>query len=541
MIRHYYTLKHVESELQCIEGSELIECFTQDKGILLLTFLKGKKDRTLEFSTIPGIDSLYIRRRFARARKNTVELFPNLLYKQIQNIRLIENERIFCFNFGDIEAFFYLFGGAKNNCFVVQAGKIIDSFKDSAKYAGTPFSLPEQRIRSFFDFPDNATVYEALSRCELLLGKHYAEEICTREIIEKEKRLNQLDKEKISSIYNSALELKRECLNSGKYYLYSTENKKDLLSLIKLQKSWDIIEEFKTISEAIQSRIISTIKNKKFSGLYDQLQPKINKELMKIKNKLSHIEDSEKTRERAEKYRKWAELLIAQPKPKEKHGESIDIIDWEGNKIEIKLDPKLNLIQNSEKYFEKAAKSLQSIKERKKLVPQLINRKEKLSEILTKIEKARSFKELEKIKNEISERISPVMIKDKKENETRFRQFDIGDGYTVYAGKNAANNDELTLRFAKPNDLWFHARGAGGSHVLLRLDKGDKPGKHIIERAASIAAYYSQQRKSKLTPVAYTFKKYVRKPKGANPGTVVLSREDVVMIKPRSPEEIVNK
>ena len=77
--------------------------------------------------------------------------------------------------------------------------------------------------------------------------------------------------------------------------------------------------------------------------------------------------------------------------------------------------------------------------------------------------------------------------------------------------------------------------------MVLRLDKGDKPGKHIIERAASIAAYYSQQRKSKLTPVAYTFKKYVRKPKGANPGTVVLSREDVIMIKPRAPEEIINK
>jgi predicted ribosome quality control (RQC) complex YloA/Tae2 family protein len=123
-----------------------------------------------------------------------------------------------------------------------------------------------------------------------------------------------------------------------------------------------------------------------------------------------------------------------------------------------------------------------------------------------------------------------------QEQESRFRMFDLGDGYILYVGKNAANNDELTLRFAKPNDLWFHARGSSGSHAVLRLNKEEKVPKHIMQKAASITAYYSGSKKAKYTPVCYTYKKYVHKPKGANPGSVTLSREEVMMAEPKLPE-----
>ena len=63
-----------------------------------------------------------------------------------------------------------------------------------------------------------------------------------------------------------------------------------------------------------------------------------------------------------------------------------------------------------------------------------------------------------------------------------------------------------------------------------------KPSKQIIQKAASISAYYSGARNAKYTPVAYTFKKYVRKPKGANPGSVVLAKEEVIMAEPKLPE-----
>ena len=121
--------------------------------------------------------------------------------------------------------------------------------------------------------------------------------------------------------------------------------------------------------------------------------------------------------------------------------------------------------------------------------------------------------------------------------ESPYRVFHLEDDYVLYVGKNAANNDQLTMKFAKQNDWWFHARGSSGSHCVLRGgDPKKKPHKRILEAAGAIAAYYSGSRNASWTPVVYTQRKYVRKPKGANVGAVVLEREEVIMVKPGLPE-----
>jgi len=108
--------------------------------------------------------------------------------------------------------------------------------------------------------------------------------------------------------------------------------------------------------------------------------------------------------------------------------------------------------------------------------------------------------------------------------------------FEVWVGKSSANNDLLTLHHAKPNDLWFHARGSSGSHVLLKVATGSgTPGKRAKEQAAAIAAYFSKMRTASTVPVAMTQRKYVRKPKGAPPGTVVLERESVLFVTPALP------
>jgi predicted ribosome quality control (RQC) complex YloA/Tae2 family protein len=130
------------------------------------------------------------------------------------------------------------------------------------------------------------------------------------------------------------------------------------------------------------------------------------------------------------------------------------------------------------------------------------------------------------------------MKKDSQE-EIPFRLFTVAGDFEVWAGKNSANNDLLTMKYAKPHDLWFHARGAGGSHVVLRTagSKAVVP-KEAIVQAASIAAYYSRMRTSKLVPVTFTDRKYVRKRKGDPPGTVIVSREKVLMVEPKLPAEV---
>jgi predicted ribosome quality control (RQC) complex YloA/Tae2 family protein len=99
-------------------------------------------------------------------------------------------------------------------------------------------------------------------------------------------------------------------------------------------------------------------------------------------------------------------------------------------------------------------------------------------------------------------------------------------------GKNAANNDLLTIRYAHKNDLWLHAKDVSGSHVVIKQQSQTFP-IAVITYAAQLAAYYSKLKGSTLVPVSYTLKKYVRKPKGMEPGQVIVDREEVILVEPK--------
>jgi predicted ribosome quality control (RQC) complex YloA/Tae2 family protein len=80
--------------------------------------------------------------------------------------------------------------------------------------------------------------------------------------------------------------------------------------------------------------------------------------------------------------------------------------------------------------------------------------------------------------------------------------------------------------------LWLHARDVSGSHVIIRNPQNQTVPKHVIEQAASIAAYYSKRQTETLCPVIVTPKKYVRKTRDLLPGQVIVDREEVVIVRP---------
>jgi predicted ribosome quality control (RQC) complex YloA/Tae2 family protein len=124
----------------------------------------------------------------------------------------------------------------------------------------------------------------------------------------------------------------------------------------------------------------------------------------------------------------------------------------------------------------------------------------------------------------------------KKEDPLPFRVFTVAGGFQVWAGKSGENNDLLSTRHTAKNDLWFHARGVGGSHVVLKIGTGKgEVSKQAIDQAAAVAAYYSKMKKSKLVPVTMCEGKYVRKPKGVPAGTVTVEREKTIYAEPGLP------
>lgn len=106
-------------------------------------------------------------------------------------------------------------------------------------------------------------------------------------------------------------------------------------------------------------------------------------------------------------------------------------------------------------------------------------------------------------------------------------------GWEILVGRNARGNDHITTKIARGSDLWFHAEGLPGSHVLIRNPRSVEIPQDVLERAASLAAFYSRGRNAGKVPVTYAFARSVRKPKGAKPGLVVLSERRTMMAVPQ--------
>lgn len=109
------------------------------------------------------------------------------------------------------------------------------------------------------------------------------------------------------------------------------------------------------------------------------------------------------------------------------------------------------------------------------------------------------------------------------------------EGYTVLVGRSARDNDTLSMKIARPRDLWFHAAGAAGSHVVVRRpESGEDPPRSVIDRAAQLAAWHSKARNARgKVPVHWCAAAEVSKGRGAPAGQVRLGRYDTLRVYPR--------
>ncbi len=111
-----------------------------------------------------------------------------------------------------------------------------------------------------------------------------------------------------------------------------------------------------------------------------------------------------------------------------------------------------------------------------------------------------------------------------------YRTFESSDGLSIFVGKSALDNDFLTLKVAKPHDVWLHARGCPGSHVIIRLEKATDVPHETLRDAATLALFYSDLKKSGKGEVIHTFRKFVKKSKGMKAGAVQVTQEKSIWI-----------
>ena len=112
-----------------------------------------------------------------------------------------------------------------------------------------------------------------------------------------------------------------------------------------------------------------------------------------------------------------------------------------------------------------------------------------------------------------------------------YRTFLSPSGARLLVGRGAADNDELTLHIARPHDLWLHAQGQPGAHVVVPLAKGHEAPADLLVDAAHLAAHFSDARGEAIVDVTYAHRRYVRKPRGSAPGAVTVDREKNIAVR----------
>jgi predicted ribosome quality control (RQC) complex YloA/Tae2 family protein len=206
-----------------------------------------------------------------------------------------------------------------------------------------------------------------------------------------------------------------------------------------------------------------------------------------------------------------------------------------GKPLEIKLKKDLSAQKNAELYYRKAKKEKIEFEVLEKNLKSKEQEIETLKTQIETIEKTDSLKSLRSLfkKDEITPKKSKIL-----KAEDLFKVFEI-EGYKIWIGKNAKNNDLLTLKYSHKNDTWLHAKDVSGSHVVIKEISGQKTPKRVLETAAGLAAWFSKKRNDTMVPVAYTPKKFVRKIKGTPDGAVMVEKEDVLLIEPIDPASLV--
>jgi predicted ribosome quality control (RQC) complex YloA/Tae2 family protein len=131
---------------------------------------------------------------------------------------------------------------------------------------------------------------------------------------------------------------------------------------------------------------------------------------------------------------------------------------------------------------------------------------------------------------ELEAPVRPARRKGAEAPRLPYRKFTSLRGASILVGRSARDNDALTFRIARGNDLWLHARAVQGAHVVVP-GAGDSPDPRTLGDAALLAAHFSSARGSDGVEVAWTRCKYVRKPRGAPPGSVAVTREKVLRVR----------
>ena len=295
-----------------------------------------------------------------------------------------------------------------------------------------------------------------------------------------------------------------------------------------------------SFNEAVDEYFKTKDFQERISQKTSSLMKFVETNIQRCQKKLALQQQKMKDCESKEKYKVMGDLLTANLYRVNYGDEFAQLENFYNNMeiLKIPLKPQLSPSQNAQRYYtiyQKLKNAEVITAQQMELARQEIDYLENIKENLMIVENEREINELREelyIQGYHVKRVEKSKI---RKQASKPLQFQLSDGFVCYVGRNNMQNDELTLRQSRANDLWFHTKLIHGSHTVIKTE-GRTPSDDVIVEAAKICAYYSKARNSANVPVDYTIIKNVKKPSGAKPGMVIYDNYNTVNVKPELPD-----
>ncbi len=340
---------------------------------------------------------------------------------------------------------------------------------------------------------------------------------------------NEYDLERLYNYFKELIkkldENKVPCVQTDKDFTLILKEKKE-----KLQIN-NFIDEYYFLKE--QKNIFNNSKNNLLKIISASLK-KVYKKLENINQKLKECEDMEK-------YKLYGELLTANLYNinSNQNLSEIEVFNYYENKnIIIKLDSKVNVSKNIEKFFKKYNKlknTLSIVSDQKR---QAVREIDYIESIIFSLDNSKTMQDIDEIYEEVSENFvtkKEINLKKQKNVKKKDREIKIEPinvmGFNVYIGKNNIQNEFLTLKFASKEDIWFHTQKIHGSHVILKTEGIEEVPNEVLYECAKLAMQNSKAKNSSNVPVDFCKVKFIKRSASGKTGMVNYTNYNTIFVK----------
>jgi predicted ribosome quality control (RQC) complex YloA/Tae2 family protein len=513
---NYYFLRQLTARLQQkLVGFRVATAFSQEKDELVLGFTREAESFYIKAILTPAFTALSFPDSFNRARANSASLFAEITGKEVLDVVQHQNERSFHLVLAEGFALLFKMFGNRSNVVLFRGDAPVALFQNKFEKdlalrlsamgrAGQPdkglFLQQQVPVASLYPtFGDIPALYlESLA---------YAAAPAERKW--------------------ELLEQTRQLLEHPVYYITKVAGR-TRLSLLPVG---EIRATFTQPLEALQEFVRLYLTESAFEKNYHHHYQLLHKRLSGGRKFLEEVEYKMLELEYDQSFSQTADLIMANLTHIRPQAREVEVFDFYQDKTTtIPLPEKESPQRYAERLYKKNKNrqiELRFLAERAAAKKAEITLLETLAQQLASLHTSRELRQF-------SKENAFLTANKQEEVASPFRLFET-EGFKILVGKSARNNDQLTQQHTFKEDLWLHAKDVAGSHVVVKYQSGKNFPETVIEKAAQLAAWYSKRKNDSLCPVLYTPKKYVRKPKGAEPGAVFVEREKVILVKPENP------